>query len=400
MTKADAKERILKLRKLIDKYRYDYHVLNKLDIPESALDSLKHELKKLEDEFPELIISDSPTQRIAGKPLKEFKKIRHTFPMLSLEDVFSEEEFSEWAVRIKKLLPAEASAKAGAPEFYSELKFDGLALSLVYENGSLQYAATRGDGKVGEDVTQNVRTMESIPLNIFEKRKVEIRGEAIITNKNFEAINKEQKKKGLKEYANSRNLAAGSLRQLDPKITASRRLDFFAYDILGLEYENHSGEHETLAYLGFKTGGANERLCKNLEEVFKHHKKIAETREKIPYTIDGIVVSVNSNKLFQRLGVVGKTPRGSIAYKFAARESSTVVEDVIVQVGRTGALTPVAVLKPVQIGGVTVSRATLHNEDEIKRLGLKIGDSVIVGRAGDVIPDIIKVLPELRTGGE
>src|SRR3990167_335426 len=394
MVKAEAKERILKLRKLIDKYRYDYHVLNKLEISEAAFDSLKHELKKLEDEFPELITSDSPTQRVAGKPLKEFKKIRHSFPMLSLEDVFSEKEFSEWAVRIKKLSP-------GADfEFYSELKFDGLALSLVYENGGLQYAATRGDGNIGEDVTQNVRTMESVPLSIAEKRRVEVRGEAIITNKNFEAINKEQKKKGLKEYANSRNLAAGSLRQLDPKIIASRKLDFFAYDILGPDFENHSEEHKTLAKLGFKIGGANELICKNLEEVFKHHKKIANTREKIPYTIDGLVVSVNSNKLFQRLGVVGKTPRGAIAYKFAARESSTVVENIIVQVGRTGALTPVAILRPVQIGGVTVSRATLHNEDEIKRLGLKIGDSVIVGRAGDVIPDIIKVLPELRTGGE
>src|SRR3989338_5031076 len=394
MVKAEAKERILKLRKLIDKYRYDYHVLNKLEISEAAFDSLKHELKKLEDEFPELITSDSPTQRVAGKPLKEFKKIRHSFPMLSLEDVFSEKEFSERAVRIKKLSP-------GADfEFYSELKFDGLALSLVYENGGLQYAATRGDGNIGEDVTQNVRTMESVPLSIAEKRRGEVRGEAIITNKNFEAINKEQKKKGLKEYANSRNLAAGSLRQLDPKIIASRKLDFFAYDILGPDFENHSEEHKTLAILGFKIGGANELMCKNLEEVFKHHKKIANTREKIPYTIDGLVVSVNSNKLFQRLGVVGKTPRGAIAYKFAARESSTVVENIIVQVGRTGALTPVAILRPVQIGGVTVSRATLHNEDEIKRLGLKIGDSVIVGSAGDVIPNIIKVLPELRTGKE
>ena len=406
--KVEAKERILKLRKLIDKYRYDYHVLNKLEISESALDSLKRELKKMEDEFPELITPDSPTQRVAGKPLKEFKKIRHSFPMFSLEDVFSEEEFTEWVARIKKLFPAEAppadwragSAKAGVPEFYSELKFDGLALSLVYENGNLIYAATRGDGKVGEDVTQNVRTMESVPLSIAEKKRVEIRGEAIITNKNFNAINKEQKKKELKEYANARNLAAGSLRQLDSKITASRKLDFFSYDILGQDFENHAGKHETLAELGFKTGGANERLCKNLEEVFKHHKKIAEMREKIPYTIDGLVVSVNSNELFRRLGVVGKTPRGAIAYKFAARESSTIVENIIVQVGRTGALTPVAVLRPVQIGGVTISRATLHNEDEIKRLGLKIGDSVIVGRAGDVIPDIIKVLPELRTGKE
>ena len=394
MIKAEAKERIQKLKKLIDKYRHDYHVLNKLEISEGALDSLKHELKKLEDEFPDLITADSPTQRVAGKPLKEFKKLRHSNPMLSLEDVFSEEEFAEWAARIKRLIPGSDF------DFYSELKFDGLALSLVYENGDLFYAATRGDGQIGEDVAQNVRTMESVPLRISEKRKIEVRGEAIITKKNFKAINIAQKKNGLKEYANSRNLAAGSLRQLDPKITAARKLDFFAYDILGPDYEAHSEEHAVLAKLGFKTGGGNERLCENLDAVFRHYKKIADGRDKIPYTIDGIVVAVNSNKLFQRLGVVGKTPRGAIAYKFAAHEATTMVEDIIVQVGRTGALTPVAVLKPVQIGGVTVSRATLHNEDEIKRLGLKIGDSVIVGRAGDVIPDIIKVLPQLRTGKE
>lgn len=394
MTKAEAKERIYKLRKLIDKYRYDYHVLNKLDISEAALDSLKHELKKLEDEFPDLVTADSPTQRVAGKPLREFKKIKHAIPMLSLEDVFSEEEFTDWAVRIQKLEPG------ARLQFYSELKFDGLALSLVYEDGILLYAATRGDGQTGEDVTHNVRTMESVPLSIPEKNRIEVRGEAIITDKNFEAINREQKKSGLKEYANSRNLAAGSLRQLDPKITASRRLDFFAYDILGREFDDHSEEHNELRKLGFKTGEAHERVCKNIEEVFRHHKHIADIRGKIPYTIDGLVVSVNSNRTFQRLGIVGKTPRGAIAYKFAAHESTTIVRDILVQVGRTGALTPVAVLEPVQIGGVTVSRATLHNEDEIKRLGLKIGDSVIVGRAGDVIPDIIKVLPELRTGKE
>lgn len=395
MTKQEAKERIEKLKKLVDKYRYAYHVLNKSEISDEALDSLKHELKKLEDEFPELITSDSPTQRVSGKPLKEFKKIKHQVKMLSLEDVFSEKEFSEWVERIRKLEPS------ADLEFYSELKFDGLALSLVYEDGVLNYAATRGDGQVGEDVTQNVRTMESVPLSISEKKKIEVRGEAIITNKNFILINKEQEKNGLKVYANSRNLAAGSLRQLDPKITASRKLDFFAYDLLGVPDDmKHSDEHEALRELGFKTGGTHEAICASKEEVFKHHKKIAEAREKIPYHIDGIVVSVNNNRIFKRLGVVGKAPRGAVAFKFSPKEATTIVEDIIVQVGRTGALTPVAVLRPVEIGGVTVSRATLHNEDEIKRLGLKVGDSVVVGRAGDVIPDVIKVLPELRTGKE
>ncbi|MDP2668735.1 MAG: NAD-dependent DNA ligase LigA [bacterium] len=394
MATKEVKERISKLRKLIDKYRYAYHVLNKPEISDEALDSLKHELKKLEDEFPELITPDSPTQRVSGEPLKEFKKIKHGVKMLSLEDVFSAEEFSGWAERIKKLEPS------GSPEFYSELKFDGLALSLVYEDGVLIYAATRGDGQTGEDVTQNVRTMESVPLGIPEKKKTEVRGEAIITDKNFSAINKEQKKKGLKEYANSRNLAAGSLRQLDPKITASRKLDFFAYDLIGFDEKLHSGEHKALGEMGFKTGGDYEKICRTKEEVFSHHKKIAEARGKIPYKIDGIVVSVNDNRIFQRLGVVGKTPRGAIAFKFSPKESTTAVEDIIVQVGRTGTLTPVAVLRPVEIGGVTVSRATLHNDDEISRLGLKVGDSVVVGRAGDVIPDVIKVLTALRTGKE
>ncbi|MDP3934823.1 MAG: NAD-dependent DNA ligase LigA [Candidatus Giovannonibacteria bacterium] len=401
MTKAEAKERIEKLKKLIDKYRYQYHVLNKLEISEEALDSLKHELKKMEDEFPDLVTADSPTQRVAGKPLEKFKKIRHQTKMMSLEDVFSEEEFSEWLARVKKLAPRDLPVRqAGKFEFYAEPKFDGLALSIVYEDGILDYAATRGDGEVGEDVTQNVRTIESVPLSIGAKGRVEARGEAIITKKNFELINREQKKKSAQAYANTRNLAAGSLRQLDPNITASRRLDFFAYDLSGVEFKNHSEEHKALRDLGFKTGGDLEGICKKSEEVFEHYKKIAERREKLPYNIDGIVVSVDSNDLFKKLGVVGKAPRGAIAFKFAPKETTTKVEDIIIQVGRTGALTPVAILKPVEIGGVTVSRATLHNEDEIKRLGVKIGDSVIVGRAGDVIPDIRKVLKELRTGHE
>ena len=406
-----AKERIEKLRKLIDKYRYEYHVLNKLEISEEALDSLKHELKKLEDVFPDLVTADSPTQRVVGQPLKEFKKITHQFQMLSLEDVFSDEEFLEWHERIKKLAPS------GKFQFYTEPKFDGLALSIVYEKGFLFYAATRGDGKVGEDVTQNVKTIESVPLKLslreklapllrlkvegfLDKNRLEIRGETIITKKNFALINKEQKKNGGQIYANSRNLAAGSIRQLDPKITASRRLDFFAYDLIGSDFKNHSEEHEVLRALGFKTGSDLEKLCMKFEEVFYHHKNIAKKREKLPYNIDGLVVAVDSNDLFRRLGVVGKAPRGAVAFKFSPKEATTKVEDIIVQVGRTGALTPVAVLKPVEIGGVTVSRATLHNEDEIRRLGLKIGDSVIVGRAGDVIPDVRKVLTELRAGHE
>ena len=403
MDKSEARERIEKLKKLIDRYRYEYHVENRLEISEEALDSLKHELKKLEDQFPELITPDSPTQRVAGKPLAEFKKVTHRARMLSLEDVFSNEEFAEWYERVKKLHPTADFS------FYTEPKFDGLAISLIYEDGLLKQASTRGDGTVGEDITQNARTIESVPLRLrsensevgLPKGILEVRGEAMITKKNFEAINREQKKRGAAAYANSRNLAAGSLRQLDPAVTAARKLDFFAYDIVGVSsVALHSEEHEVLRSFGFKTGGDIEKRCANIDEVFSHHTHVAKIREKLQYSIDGLVVSVNSNKLFDALGVVGKAPRGAVAFKFAPKESTTVVEDIIVQVGRTGALTPVAVLRPVEIGGVTVSRATLHNEDEIKRLGIKIGDSVIVGRAGDVIPDIRKVLVELRTSKE
>lgn len=399
MNKEEVKKRIEKLKKEINHHRYLYHVLDRQEISDDALDSLKHELKRLEDQFPEFITSDSPTQRVGGKALEKFKKIRHSMPMLSLEDVFSKEEFEDWLERIQKRI------SSGKFIFFAEPKFDGLAISIVYKNGILHYAATRGDGAIGEDVTQNIKTIESVPLSLHESynmnhKTVEIRGETIITKKNFERINKEQKKLGEKIYANPRNLAAGSIRQLDPKIIASRRLDFFAYDILGLDLQTHHEKHNILRDLGFKTARDLEKICRTADDVFFHHEKIARLRDKLSYNIDGLVLSVDSNKLLRDLGVVGKTPRGVVAYKFSPKEATTVVEDIILQVGRTGALTPVAILRPVQIGGVTVSRATLHNEDEIKRLGVKIGDSVIVGRAGDVIPDIKRVLLNLRTGKE
>src|SRR3989344_5415206 len=394
---ADVKERINKLKKAINKYRYQSHVLNKLEISEEALDSLKHELKKLEDEYPELVTSDSPTQRVAGEPLKGFKKITHRVPMLSLEDVFSEEEFSDWEKRIAKLLHISYTT-----ELFSELKFDGLAVSLVYKNGVLDYASTRGNGKVGEDVTQNIKTIEAIPLRLEKdiKGEVEIRGEVIITRKGFEKINREQKKKGEAVYANPRNLAAGSLRQLDPKMTASRNLDFHAYDIVGdIGQKTHAREHEILRELGFKTD-KEAHIAKKPEDIFKFKEKIEYLREKLEYEIDGLVIQINDNAIFDKLGVAGKAPRGAIAFKFAPKEATTIVRDILVQVGRTGKLTPVAVLEPIQVGGVTISRASLHNEEEIRRLGLKIGDTVIVGRAGDVIPDVRKVLKEFRNGKE
>lgn len=412
MDRNEAKIRIDKLKKTINKYRYAYHILNKSLISDEALDSLKHELFKLEQQFPEFITPDSPTQRVAGKPLKGFKKVSHGTPMLSLEDVFSPEELKEWYNRIYKLVPNKKL------DFFVELKIDGFAISLIYEKGVLKTASTRGDGKVGEDVTQNLKTIESLPLRleihqnytnkkiqkkleeIIEGGKIEIRGEVYMAKKVFEEINQEQKKKGLPTYANPRNLAAGSVRQLDPKITASRKLDFLAYDLItDVGQTTHLQEHEICHILGFKTDRLA-RYCSTLDEVINFWEKIQQKRDKLPYQIDGVVVNVNNNDIFKKLGIVGKAPRAAIAFKFSPKESTTIVEDIIVQVGRTGVLTPVAVLKPVQIGGVTITRATLHNEDEIKRLGVKIGDTVIVQRAGDVIPIIGKVLPNLRTGKE
>lgn len=411
MTKQEAKKRIAKLRKEINYHRYLYHVLDRQEISDAALDSLKHELYKLEQQFPEFITPDSPTQRVGGEPLEKFKKVKHKVPMLSIEDIFSKEELADWEDYLKRLIP---SAKF---EYFSELKIDGFAITLVYKNGILDYGATRGNGRVGEDVTQNLKTIESIPLKLtihgklpnekiantlkklINEGKIEIRGEVYMEKKAFEEFNKQLEKKGEKPYSNPRNLAAGSIRQLDPKLAASRPLKFLAYDIItDLGQKKHSEEHQILPVLGFRTNQG--KKCKNLEEAVDFWQEVAKRRERLPFQIDGVVIIVDDNLLFKKLGVVGKSPRGIRAFKFTPEEATTQVLDIKVQVGRTGALTPVAVLKPVQVGGVTVSHATLHNEDEIKRLGVKIGDTVIVQRAGDVIPDIVKVLPNLRTGKE
>jgi len=399
MEKKQAKQRIGKLRKVINHHRYLYHVLDRQEISDFALDSLKKELFDLEQKFPELITPDSPTQRIGGKALAKFKKVKHQYPMLSFNDAFSEQDMKDWLKRISKLLQSASWRKE--IDFYCELKIDGLAIEIVYKGGVLDTGSTRGDGKIGEDITQNLKTIEAIPLNLMAtKTKLIVRGEIFMPKKAFEKFKK--------NYANPRNLAAGSVRQLDPKITASRKLDSFIYDLIedrprkafrGLSSETHEEKHKELKRLGFKTNSYN-KYCKDLSAVFKFHKHIYKIRDKIPYEIDGIVVVVNSNKLFDKLGVVGKAPRGAIAFKFPGKQATTIIEDIKVQVGRTGALTPVAYLKPVQVGGVIISRATLHNEDEIKRLKVKIGDTVIIERAGDVIPDIVKVLSEMRTGKE
>ncbi len=399
MNEESAKKRIEKLRETINYHRYLYHVLNKEEISQSALDSLKKELYDLESDFPHLVTPDSPTQRVEGEPLKEFKKVDHYKRMLSLQDAFSEEDMLDFEKRIKRITPDKKI------DYFCELKIDGLAVELVYEDGVLKTGSTRGDGVVGEDVTQNIKTIEAIPLRLFdpekkEEKKVVVQGEVFISKEEFFRLNKEREKEDLPLYANPRNIAAGSVRQLDPKIPASRNLDFFAYDLATpFGTKTHKEKHEILRSFGFKTVD-RERYCPDMSAVFDFYKEVEKERDSYYYQIDGVAVFVNDNHLFNYLGVVGKAPRGGIAYKFPLEQSTTIVQDVHFQVGRTGAVTPVAVLKPVSLGGVTVSRATLHNEDEIRRLGVKIKDTVVVGRAGDVIPRVVKTIPEMRTGKE
>ncbi|PIR89569.1 MAG: NAD-dependent DNA ligase LigA [Candidatus Harrisonbacteria bacterium CG10_big_fil_rev_8_21_14_0_10_40_38] len=401
MDRKTAESRVKKLRQAIDSYRYSYHVKNESVISDEALDSLKKELFDIEQKFPDLVTLDSPTQRVAGEPLKEFKKVHHEEQMLSLQDAFTESDVSDWFKRVSDYLKKDIES-----QIYCELKIDGLAVELLYEDGIFVQGSTRGDGNIGEDVTQNLRTIEAIPLklrdlklktkNLRQPERLVVRGEVFLTKKEFERINKDLSKHGKKPYANPRNLAAGTIRQLDSKITASRKLDSFAYAIVtDVEQKTHEEEHKILHDLGFKTNPDN-KLVDSLEKVFEFRNYWDKHREKLDYEIDGSVLILNDNKIFDAAGSVGKAPRAAIAYKFAAQEKTTIVKDIRVQVGRTGTLTPVADLEPVAVGGVTITHATLHNADEIERLGLKIGDTVIVSRAGDVIPKIIKVLHELR----
>lgn len=405
MDKEETKRRIEKLKKEINHYRRLYHVEDQEIISQEALDSLKKELFDLELKFPDLVTPDSPTQRIGGEPLKEFVKIKHEKPMLSFNDAFSEEDMRKWIERTENYLRKnDFDKKIPVDEYFCELKIDGLAVELVYEKGILKTGSTRGDGLVGEDITQNLKTIESIPLNIKTRdrgeKKLIVRGEIFITKKEFERINKEQKEKGEKLYANPRNVAAGSVRQLDPKVAASRKLDAFMYDIVtDLGQRRHSEEHEILEKFGFKTN-PNNKIVNNLERVFRFRDHWEKSRESLEYEIDGVVVIINNNEIFEKAGFVGKAPRGAVAYKFSPNEATSVVRGIKIQVGRTGILTPVAELEPVSVGGVTISHASLHNFDEIERLGVKIGDTVIVRRAGDVIPKITEVLKNLRTGRE
>lgn len=424
MNKTEAKNRISKLKEEIDYHRYQYHVLDKVSLSEAVLDSLKNELFNLENQYPDLISADSPTQRVAGKPLDKFKKAKHERPMISLFDAFSEDEMLAWQERNENYLK-----KTWNYNYYCELKLDGLAVSLRYQAGKLQLAATRGDGKVGEDVTSNIRTIESVPLvlrvptidelkklnlnkseidlilNLIKTGNLEIRGEAIMSKLVFAALNKKYALAGRPLLANTRNATAGSIRQLNSRITAERKLDFYSYDLLlsdmprGKVIDKKDKLDKLASLLGFKVL-KDTAVCKNLNEVFAFYKQIEKKRDKLPFEIDGLVVKANDLSIWPLLGIVGKAPRYMMAYKFSAEQATTKVLDIVWQVGRTGTLTPTAILEPVMVGGAKISRSTLHNFDEIKRLDLRLGDTVIIERSGDVIPKVISVFKNLRIGKE
>jgi len=402
MNKEQIRERIIKLRKVIDETRYRYHVLNDPAVTDADYDSLMRELVELEKQYPEFYDSNSPSQKVGGEPLKKFKNITHQTPMLSLNDAFDEKEINDWHERLVRLAGVKAIKESG---FYVEIKMDGLAVSLVYENGVLLYGATRGNGLVGEDITQNLKTVRAIPLTLrknsqyYTDSRIEIRGEVFMPLKSFEALNTERLTQSEPLFANPRNAAAGSLRQLDPKIAASRNLDFMAYGLIGIEVEKHEQEHAIAKDLGMPAGKYN-KFVKDVDEIISLWREWEKLRPKLPYQIDGMVVNINDERLFEKLGVVGKSPRGAVAFKWPAEEVTTILEDIKVQVGRTGVLTPVAYLRPVVVAGSTVSRATLHNIDEIKRKDVKIGDTVVIRKAGDVIPEVIKPIKGLRTGKE
>lgn len=401
MTKAEAKTRIEKLKEQINYYRYQYHVLDKSLISDAAHDSLKHELYKLEQEFPDLITPDSPTQRVSGGVLPGFKKVKHQVQQWSLEDIFAVEEAKEFDDRVSRQLEKEYGQVAEKVDYVAEMKIDGFHIVLTYEKGVLKTAATRGDGKVGEDVTNNVKTIESIPLKLEKPIDIVVEGEIWMSRKEFDRINKEREKAGEPLFANPRNSAAGSIRQLDSKAAASRKLDCFVYDISLAEKIplTQKEELEELMALGFKVN-KHFKYCKNIDEAIAFWKSWQPKRDKEQYWIDGVVIKLNKREWQQRLGYTGKAPRWAVAFKFAAEQTTTIVEDIFISVGRMGTLTPIAALKPVLVAGTTVSRATLHNEDNVKNLDVRVGDTVIIQKAGDIIPEVLEVLPKLRTGKE
>lgn len=394
MNREEAKKRIEELTELIIKYDKAYFVDDNPLVPDAVYDQLFRELVELEAKYPEFVLEHSPTKRVGSEPVDAFRKVEHEVPMLSLGNAFQEQELLDFHRRVTQAIGNDV-------EYICELKIDGLAVSLTYEDGKLVRGATRGDGSVGEDITSNLKTIRSIPLMIEETGKLEVRGEAYMPKRSFEQLNEERKEKGEQLFANPRNAAAGSLRQLDPRIAAKRHLDMFAYGYGVWQIEEigtHSGRLEKLQKLGFKINPHWE-ICRSIDEVIAFVKKWTEQRSSLPYDIDGIVVKVNDIKQQEQLGFTARTPRWAIAYKFPAQEAVTTLIDIELSVGRTGVVTPTAILEPVFVDGSTVSRATLHNEDHIRALDIRIGDRVIIKKAGDIIPQVVRVLFEERKEG-
>lgn len=395
-----AEQRIVKLRDLINDYRYHYHVLDESIMSEAAADSLKHELSQLEEQFPDLITPDSPTQRVAGKALSKFTKVQHQTRMISLQDVFDREEVAAWIQRMKKV------RQDITEEFLCDIKMDGLACALIYEDGVLTRAVTRGDGLVGEDVTMNVRTIQNVPLTLranqrfahFLRGRTEIRGEIVMHKADFATLNQRRRAAGQPEFANPRNLAAGTIRQLDPKLVAERPLHFVGYDIIRDNLEDTptiAFGYQMMNELGITTSRQTQ-IVYGLDEVMSYVNHLDELRQSLQFNTDGAVIKLNDRRQFAELGIVGKTPRAAVAYKFAAEEATTIVRDIVISIGRTGAATPVAVFDPVVVAGTTVQHASLHNADEIARLDVRRGDTVVIFKAGDIIPQVQTVLKELR----
>lgn len=408
MTEADARVRVSELRQQLNKYAYEYYVLDKPSVEDAVYDSLYGELKQLEREYPSLVTPDSPTQRIAARPLDKFEKYTHRRRMISIMDTFSDQEAYDWMARARsyaeKNLGTQAVAELSRASYWLDDKMDGLACSLHYVDGVLEWAVTRGDGFVGEVVTSNVRTIATVPLRlnddpVFGRGETEVRGEIIMLRTDFERINAELEAVGEKPFANPRNLAAGTIRQLDPRVAASRPLEFHAYDLLrdnADEVPTNQYAYQMLAKLGFKTNPEAHLVTTFAEAIDYAHRFRTEVQPALPFNTDGLVVKVNDRKLYDALGIVGKYPRGVIAYKYPAETATTVVRDIVLSLGRTGAVTPVAVFEPVQLAGTTVQHATLHNADEIARLDVRIGDTVVIYKAGEIIPQVQSVITELR----
>jgi DNA ligase (NAD+) len=390
-----AEKKVTELHNLLNQYNYEYHVLDKPSVPDAEYDRVMNELIAIENEFPELRTVDSPTQRVGGNTLEAFEKVEHRTPMLSLGNAFNEDDLRDFDRKVRQTAEGDFS-------YVCELKIDGLAVSLRYEDGLFSQGATRGDGTVGEDITANLKTIKSIPLRISEPLTMEVRGEAFMPKRSFESLNKAKEEREEEPFANPRNAAAGSLRQLDPRIAASRNLDIFLYSIADVGETgvvSHSAGLELLDKMGFKTNRERKK-CKDIEEVIQYVEGWVEKRPDLPYDIDGIVIKVDSLELQQELGTTAKSPRWAIAYKFPAEEVVTLLKDIELSVGRTGVVTPTAILEPVKVAGTTVQRASLHNEDLIREKDIKIGDYVVVKKAGDIIPEVVNVLEERRTGEE